>query len=379
MSRCGDLNSNRSIKGKAIENLEKDTVKGNPRGCSNRESEMRAQLHEAMLFTPLENKRVRCDLCARRCNIPDGKIGFCRVRKNLDGKLYSLNYAKAIAANADPIEKKPLYHFLPRRTTYSIATVGCNLACSYCQNWSISQENDVVGKYLPPEIVVKEALAHGCSAISYTYTEPTIFFEWALDISKLAHEKGLKNTFVTNGYMTTEAVDVIAPYLDAATVDFKGNANNEFYRKFTQAPSVEPIFDSLMEMKRKNIHLEITDLIVPRYGDSAEDAKKLSSWIVDNLGPDTPFHVLRFHPDYKLLDLPSTPISSIEKIVKVAKEEGLKYVYSGNVPGHSAENTYCPYCGELLIERFGFSVIKWNLTDDVNCPVCGTNIPIIIK
>ncbi len=340
---------------------------------------MQDSLHEAMLFTPLGDDVIKCNLCARRCHIKSGNTGFCRVRKNIDGKLYSLNYAKAIAANADPMEKKPLYHFLPRRTTYSVATIGCNFACSYCLNWSISQEKEIVGRYLPPERVVQEALSHGCSAISYTYTEPTIFFEWAFDISRIAHGKGLKNTFVTNGYMTPEAVDAIAPHLDAATVDFKGNANEEFYRKFAQAPSVEPIFESLKEMKRKKIHLEITDLIVPKYGDSIEDAKKLAGWIVENLGQETPFHVLRFHPDYKLLDLPSTPIKSIESIVKVARDAGLKYVYGGNVPGHLAENTYCPSCGELLIERWGFSVIKWNITEDKKCPSCGTSIPIVDK
>ncbi|MBO3804201.1 MAG: AmmeMemoRadiSam system radical SAM enzyme [Candidatus Brockarchaeota archaeon] len=340
---------------------------------------MQDRPREAMLFTPLGDKSVRCDLCARRCRIQVGKTGFCRVRKNLDGTLYSLNYAKAVAANADPMEKKPLYHFLPRRTTYSIATVGCNLACSYCLNWSISQEEEIVGRNLPPERVVQEALSLGCSAVSYTYTEPTIFFEWAFDTSRLAHGRGLKNTFVTNGYMTPEAVGAIAPHLDAATVDFKGNANAEFYRKFAQAPSVDPIFESLKEMKAKKIHLEVTDLVVPKYGDSLDDARKLAAWIVDNLGPETPFHVLRFHPDYKLLDLPSTPIEAIERTLRVAKEEGLRYVYGGNVPGHSAENTYCPHCGELLIERWGFSVVKWNVTEGKTCPECGARIPIVDK
>jgi pyruvate formate lyase activating enzyme len=338
---------------------------------------MQAQYREAMLYTRLEGRRVKCDLCARGCTIPDGLAGFCRVRKNIAGELHALNYAKAIAANPDPIEKKPLYHFLPRRTTFSVATIGCNLACSYCQNWSISQERDIVGTNLPPEKVIQGALADGCAAISYTYTEPTIFFEWAYDISRLAHGKGLKNTFVTNGYMTPQAIDAIAPYLDAATVDFKGNGNPEFYRKFAQAPKVEPIFESLKAMKAKGIHIEITDLIVPQYGDSPADAKGLASWIAANLGPETPFHVLRFHPDYQLLDLPSTPMASIEKIVDVAKGEGLQYVYGGNVPGHSTENTYCPHCGDLLVERWGFSVIEWNLTKDNRCPKCGTAIPII--
>jgi len=340
---------------------------------------VQTQHHEAMLYVQAGEKKVKCNLCARGCTISEDKVGFCRVRRNVGGKLYSLNYAKAIAANPDPIEKKPLYHFLPRRTTFSVATIGCNLACSYCLNWSISQEREIVGTALPPEKVVQEALAEGCAAISYTYTEPTIFFEWAYDISRLARGEGLRNTFVTNGYMTVDAVDAIAPYLDAATVDFKGSGNPEFYRKFAQAPRVEPIFESLKAMKARGIHIEITDLIVPKYGDSAEDAKALAEWIGNNLGPETPFHVLRFHPDYKLLDLPSTPIASIERAVNVAKEVGLRYVYGGNVPGHSTENTYCPNCGDLLIERWGFSVIRWNLTDEVKCPKCNMAIPIVVK
>jgi len=340
---------------------------------------MQALPREAMLYSQMADKRVKCNLCARGCTIPEDRAGFCRVRKNVGGKLYALNYARAIAANPDPIEKKPLYHFLPRRTTFSVATIGCNLACSYCQNWSISQEREIVGTALPPESVVEEALADGCAAISYTYTEPTIFFEWAYDTSRLAHGKGLRNTFVTNGYMTADAIDAIAPYLDAATVDFKGNGNSEFYRRFAQAPKVEPIFESLKAMKSKGIHIEITDLIVPKYGDSVDDAKALAEWIEGNLGPETPFHVLRFHPDYKLLDLPSTPVTSIERTVDAAKGAGLRYVYGGNVPGHSTENTYCPSCGDLLIERWGFSVIKWNLSNEVKCTKCGTAIPIVVK
>jgi pyruvate formate lyase activating enzyme len=334
--------------------------------------------HEAMLYTQKGNGDVKCNLCARGCTIREENVGFCRVRRNIGGRLYSLNYAKAVAANPDPIEKKPLYHFLPRKRAFSVATVGCNLACSYCLNWSISQGQDVAGADLPPELAVQEAISQGCAAISYTYTEPTIFFEWAYDISRLARARGLRNTFVTNGYMTIEAIDTIAPYLDAATVDLKGNGTSEFLRKFAQAPSADPIFNSLREMKAKKIHVEITDLIVPRYGDDAGAAKRLAEWIVDNLGPETPFHVLRFHPDYKLLDLPSTPISSIEAIVKIAKDAGLKYVYGGNVPGHTSENTYCPSCGGLLIERWGFSIIRWNLTDEIACPTCGAKIPIVV-
>jgi len=331
---------------------------------------------EAMLYEQLENGRVKCNLCARRCTIPEGKTGFCGVRRNENGKLYSLNYAKACAANVDPIGKKPLSHFHPGALVMSIATVGCNFHCKFCDNWIISQEQDIVGRYFPPEEVVKSALNNGCQGISYTYTEPTIFFEYAYDTAVLAHKHGLFNTFVTNGYMTPEAIEKISPYLDAATVDFKGGGDPDFYREFSAVPSVEPIFEALREMKKRNIHIEVTNLVVPKIGDSMERIKELASWIRENLGEDTPFHLLRFHPDYKLIDISSTEIRTLEKAYETAKEAGLNYVYLGNVPGHRYENTYCPNCQELVIKRYGFDIIRWNLTDDMRCPKCGYKIAI---
>ncbi|MCS7386355.1 MAG: AmmeMemoRadiSam system radical SAM enzyme [archaeon GB-1867-005] len=332
-----------------------------------------------MLYESLEDKSVKCNLCARRCLIRDGHLGFCRVRKNIDGKLYTLVYGKVVSAAVDPIEKKPLFHFHPGSSVMSIATIGCNFRCKFCDNWVISQEEEIYGKKLPPEKVVELALKYNCQGISYTYTEPTIFFEYAYDTAKMAKEKGLFNTFVTNGYMTPEAVEKIAPYLDAATVDFKGSANPEFYRKFSGVPKVEPIFESLLEMKRQGIFIEITNLIVPKYGDSMEDMKKLARWIVENLGPETPLHILQFHPDYQLIDIPSTPLESLEKARKIALEEGLHYVYIGNVPGHEGENTYCPKCGELLIERYAFTIITWKVTGDGKCPNCGFKINVVGK
>jgi len=220
------------------------------------------------------------------------------------------------------------------------------------------------------------SLRYGCHEISYTYTEPTIFFEYAHDTVVLAHEKGLFNLFVTNGYMTPEAVRVIAPHLDAATVDFKGGGDPEFYGRFSAVPSVEPIYESLKEMRRHNIHIEVTNLVVPKFGDSMEKIRELASWIRDNLGRDVPLHLLKFHSDYKMTDVPSTEIRVLEEAYKAARDEGLNYVYLGNVPGHRYENTYCPECGETLIRRYGFEIIRWNITDEMQRPECGVSIPI---
>ena len=333
-------------------------------------------MKEAMLYEQLSDKKVQCHLCARRCVIPDGARGFCLVRKNENGKLYSLVYGKAISACVDPIGKKPLSHFHPGALVMSIATIGCNFRCKFCDNWMISQQKEIAGRDFPPNEVVKATRDNGCQGISYTYTEPTIFFEYAYETAKLAKKVGFFNTFVTNGYMTPEAVKTIAPYLDAATVDFKGGGDPEFYKTFSSVPSVEPIYKSLKEMKRNGIHIEITNLIVPKIGDSMERVHELAVWIKENLGKDTAFHLLRFYPDYQLTNIPSTPVSTMEKAYKTAKEAGLNYVYLGNVPGHPYENTYCPNCNELLIKRFSFEITKWNLTKDMRCPSCGQNIPI---
>jgi len=334
-------------------------------------------LKEAMLYSQLSDGSVECNLCHRRCRISKGSSGFCGVRRNVDGKLYTLVYGKAIAANVDPIEKKPLFHYYPGSAVMSIATTGCNFRCKFCDNWVISQSKEVEGFDFPPEKVVSSSLKHGCHGISYTYTEPTIFFEYAYDTAKLAREKGLFNTFVTNGYMTPEAVKTIAPYLNAATVDFKGSGDPKFYRELMSVPDPEPIFETLKEMKRCGIFVEVTNLIVTKYGDDMEKLRELASRIVEVLGKDTPFHVLRFHPDYQLFDAPSTPVSTLEKAAEIAKDVGLRYVYIGNVPGHKLEHTYCPNCNEILIERFSFDVLRWNLTSDNRCPKCGEKINVV--
>ena len=336
-------------------------------------------LHEAMLYEQLSEDRVRCNLCGRRCFIQEGAVGFCKVRKNISGRLYSLNYARACSANVDPIGKKPLSHFHPGSLVMSIATVGCNFRCQFCDNWVVSQEEEIKGRDLPPEDVVRLAEEYHCQGISYTYTEPTIFFEYAYDTAILAHEEGLFNTFVTNGYMTAEAVKTISPYLDAATVDFKGGGDPEFYRKFSSVPTVEPIYVSLKEMKRNNIHIEVTNLIVPNIGDSTERIRELAGWISENLGKDTPFHLLRFHPNYRLDNIRSTEPRTLEEAYQVSREAGLNYVYLGNLTGHRYENTYCPSCHELLVKRFSFEIVSWRITEDKRCPNCGEIIPILGK
>jgi len=333
-------------------------------------------LHEAMLYEKQEGKRVKCNACARRCVISDGGSGFCMVRKNEGGKLFSLVYGKAVSASVDPIEKKPLFHFNPGASVMSVATIGCNFRCQFCDNWMISQGKQIAGRDFPPSDVVKTARDNGCLGISYTYTEPTVFFEYAYDTAVLAHQVSYFNTFVTNGYMTPEAVKTIAAYLDAATVDFKGGADPEFYKSTSSVPSVEPIFHALAEMRRNGVHIEITNLIVPRIGDSLERIRELAAWIRSALGKDTPFHLLRFHPDYQMTTIQATPMETLEKAYIAAKDAGLSYVYIGNVPGHPCENTYCPNCNEMLIKRYGFEITKWSLTKNMQCPVCGHTIPI---
>jgi pyruvate formate lyase activating enzyme len=335
-------------------------------------------MHEAMLYTKIEDQKVSCHLCGRRCQIAEGKLGYCQVRKNKNGTLYSLVYGKACSANPDPIEKKPLWHFHPGSLVMSVATVGCNLNCMFCQNWQISHERDIIGRQLSPTHIVDMALKTGCTGVSYTYTEPTIFFEYAYDTAKIAQERGLFNTFVTNGYMTPEAVETIAPYLDAATVDFKGNANPGFYKQFCNVPSVDPIFASLKAMKKAGIHIEITNLVVTEVGDDLQDSESLAQWIIEELGADTPFHLLRFYPHHKMSNLSPTPIKTLEAAMEASLRAGLKYVYLGNVPGHQGANTVCSNCGALIIERLGIQTTSVRLTREGHCPSCNLPLPIIL-
>ena len=327
----------------------------------------------ARLYSSIGNGRVVCNLCHRRCIIAPGAFGACGVRYNYDGKLYTVVYGILTAANPDPIEKKPLAHFHPGAHVFSISTAGCNFYCKFCDNWVLSQSrrNSVFGEPLDPEDVVREAKRSGCQGISYTYNEPTIFYEFMYDTAKLAKEKGLINTIVTNGYITPEAIRELGGLIDAATVDFKGGGSVEFYRKYMGVPDPTPIYTSLLEMKKTGWWIEITNLVVPEVGDKVEDIEKLAKWIVENLGEETPFHLLRFHPNYLLQELPLTPIETLEKLAMIARKTGLKHVYIGNVWGHPLENTYCPKCGSIVVERKGFFITKWKLDEDFKCSNCG--------
>ena len=332
-------------------------------------------IKNAMLWTPQAESRVSCCLCAHRCLISPEKFGICGVRRNDGGKLVTLVYGEVIAAHVDPIEKKPFYHFLPGTTSFSIATVGCNFRCSFCQNWEISQASmksgDGVGGFkLMPTDVVREAVDRGCRSISYTYTEPTIFFEYAYDTAKLVREKGLRNNFVTNGYMTAEALETIRPYLDAANVDLKA-FKDETYKRVCKA-RLEPVLDSIRLMKRLGIWIEVTTLVVPGLNDGDEELAAIARFLA-GVDPDIPWHISRFHPDYKYTEVPATPVRTLERAFDLGKREGLRFIYVGNVAGLS-EDTLCPSCGKVLIRRRGFNADE-NLMNGVNCPFCGASVP----
>jgi pyruvate formate lyase activating enzyme len=333
-------------------------------------------MHKAILYERAKAGKVKCCLCARRCVINVGSTGFCLVRENQDGTLFTLNYGKAVSACIDPISKKPLSHFNPGSYVMSVAAAGCNFRCQFCDNWMISQGKEIAGKNLPPADIIKTAKAQNCQGISYTYTEPTIYMEYAKDTAELAHKAGLFNTFVTNGYLTPEAVKTIAPNLDAVTVDFKAGGDPVFYKNNSAVPKVKPIYEALKEFKIRGVHIEVTNLVIPKIGDDMDKIEKMATWIKDYLGRDTPFHLLRFHPDYKMTGTPATPIETLEQAYMTAKNVGLNYPYVGNVSGHPGENTYCPNCDEPVIKRYSFEITHWNLTADMRCTVCGQYIPI---
>jgi pyruvate formate lyase activating enzyme len=333
---------------------------------------------EAVLYRRLPDGRVRCTACARYCNIPIGKIGLCGIRGNVDGKLQLFVYGKIIAGHIDPIEKKPVVHYMPGTKTFSIGTTGCNWLCAYCQNFDISQRRKIEGTKIAPEKVVEMAKRYHCQGLAYTYNEPAIFMEFAHDIGVQARKEGLTNIFVSNGYDTPEAVEMMRDFLDCITVDFKGNGESSFVRKNIGIANVDPVFQTLLDIRdRTKVHIEITDLIVPEIGDDLGAAKRLTSWIYDNLGPDVPMHFLRFHPDYKLMHLPATPIKTLEKHHEIAKNVGMNYVYLGNVTEHPFEHTYCPECGNVVVERFGFDITGWHLDDRNCCSYCGHEIAIV--
>ncbi len=330
-------------------------------------------MKEAMFYEKLEKQRVRCFLCAHHCIISEDKRGICGVRENRQGTLYSLVYGKLISMNIDPIEKKPLFHFLPASTSMSVATAGCNFKCRHCQNYDISQypkkHTDIPGNNISPEEVVRAAEMAGCRSISYTYTEPTIFFEFALDCARLAHEKGIKNVFVSNGYTGPEAAKAIAPFLDANNIDLKGS--DEFYKKICGA-RLQPVLDTIKLMKDMGVWVEVTTLIIPSYNDSEEALDGIIEFI-KSVDIAVPWHVSQFYPTFELLDQPRTPVQTLRRARDQGLKKGLKYVYEGNVPGEGGENTYCPVCGELLIHRVGYQILKNKIKDGM-CVKCSAII-----
>lgn len=334
-------------------------------------------MKEALLYNKVGDEFVQCSLCAHRCKIAPEKFGFCAVRQNIKGVLCSHVYGKPIAMHVDPIEKKPLYHFLPGSTSFSIATIGCNFRCGFCQNWEISQAriNPQAGdvpaeEEFSPEQIVALALKHKCESISYTYTEPTIFFEYAYETARLAKEKGLCNNFVTNGYMTEEALTMVRPYLDAANIDLKF-FRDESYRNICKA-ALKPVLDSICLMKKLGIWVEVTTLVVPGENDSEEELKDIAGFIA-GVDKDIPWHISRFFPNYEFSDKGATPESALKKAAALGKAAGLRYVYAGNVAGWGSD-TYCHNCKKLIIGRQGFSVLEQSLTGR-QCAFCKTAIP----
>ena len=331
-------------------------------------------LKEALFFDRLEQNRIRCNLCAHHCVIPDGRLGVCRVRKNVAGILYTLGYGRTISQNVDPVEKKPLYHFYPGSMTYSIATPGCNFRCEWCQNWQISQmprERELIlGYKATPEEIVGSALESGSRSISYTYTEPTVFFEYACDVARLAHQSGLANIFVTNGYMTREMLEMFHPYLDAANVDLKAFREKTYHRYV--GAELQPILDNMKLMKKLGIWLEVTTLVIPGINDDPFELRDAAQFVAQELGAETPWHISRFFPAYRMTNIPPTPLTTLQQAQHIGHEEGLQYVYIGNIPGEG-NDTFCPSCGRALIRRHNFGVI-FNRMETDQCPACGEPI-----
>ncbi len=332
-------------------------------------------MKEAMLYEKLSESKVKCTLCNHRCIIKDGRYGICGVRHNIGGALFSLVYDKVVALNIDPIEKKPIFQFFPGSKSYSIATVGCNFKCKHCQNSDISQFSKdkgqhIIGYKIEPKQIVKEAASSGCKSIAYTYTEPTIFFELAYETSKLAHLEGIKNIFVSNGFMTSEALKQISPYLDGINIDLKA-FSERFYKEICGG-RLEPVLENIRLAKKLGIWVEITTLIIPTLNDSRDELRHIAEFIKD-VDRDIPWHISQFYPTYMLNDLPRTPLETLHMAREIGLKTGLHYVYEGNVPGRGNENTYCHQCGELLIERWGYSIRK-NTISKGQCPSCSNSV-----
>ena len=337
-------------------------------------------MQEAKFYQKKENNIVQCRLCSHFCLIADNKFGLCRTRKNIAGKLYSLIYAKPAAINIDPIEKKPFFHFMPGTLSYSIGTLGCNFACANCLNWNITQIKNLAKNLenttpIDPEKIISEAIYNDCRSIAYTYNEPTIWTEYALDIMKLAHDKNIKNVWVSNGYMSQECSQSIIPYLDAINIDLK-SMDEKFYKNNCRA-KLGPVLEILKFFKKEQVHLEVTTLIIPSLSSDLKMLKEAAEFIASELDTDTPWHISKFSPDlsWKLKELATTGDDLIYQAYEIGKDAGLRYVYVGNIPGDQKENTYCPKCGESVINRFGYHIERFDKHG--NCPQCDKNLDII--
>jgi len=331
-----------------------------------------SSLKEAMYYEQLGNGQVQCGLCPNRCILSEGQRGLCHVRQNIGGKLYSLVYNKPVTIHLDPIEKKPLFHFLPGTQAYSLATVGCNLSCQHCQNWDISQvmPEDVNPFYKTPEQIVQEAQEQGAATIAFTYSEPIIFYEYMIDIAKVARERNLKTVMISGGYINEEPLKNLLPYLDGIKIDLKA-FSDEFYKKITNG-RLEPVLDTIKTIKESGKHLEIVYLIIPGENDSDEEITKMAKWLKENIGENTILHFSRFYPQYKMMNKPPTPLTTVKHARDLALAAGLKYVYTGNIEYREGETTYCSD-GTPAIERQGYFILKNNLIDG-KC-IDGTEIP----
>ncbi len=331
---------------------------------------------ETLVYEKLDKDRVRCGICNHFCIIDKGRRGICNVRENQEGRLITLVHGRIIARGVDPVEKKPIFHLMPGSLAYSVATVGCNFRCSFCQNADIAQmptdRNGLIqGVEMSPKQIVDAAIQNGCASIAYTYTEPAVFIETVLETARIATDRKIFNILVTNGYMGREVMDMVAPYVDAANVDLKA-FDDGFYRKYCKA-RLEPVKDNLKRMKSLGILVEVTTLIIPGLNDDADQLAALAAFIADELGVETPWHVSRFHPCYRMTDRGPTPVSSLERAVSAGKNAGLRYVYTGNVPGLGSENTLCHNCGRILVNRIGYGVSSV-ITADGRCPDCNSRV-----
>lgn len=332
-------------------------------------------LKEAMFYTLLDEKRIQCHLCHWECAVADQERGTCGVRENRDGKYYTLVYSQVCAAHVDPIEKKPLFHYLPGTSAFSIATPGCNIECKFCQNWDIAQvrPEQVETHYLPPEGVTEIAQRYSCPTIAYTYSEPTVFYEYLYDSAVHARQAGIGNVIISNGYIKKEPLVKLCQHLTAVKIDLKAFSDT-FYQEICRG-KLTPVLNTLETLRDLGIWYEIVVLLVPTLNDSPQEIRAMSRWIAETLGKDVPVHFSRFHPMYKLTNLPPTPIKTIETARNIARDAGLNYVYIGNIPGHEGENTYCPKCGKMIVQRVGYQIVKMDIDAAGQCVYCQNRIP----